>query len=104
MTSEHPGSHVFKQTKTIFTHIQDIIKTNILTKKNAQAPGGDIFQATGTIFELVQDIIVKNLLTILEINVASKVLTMKNAQLSELTRKNAPPSGGYDFQPSGIIF
>ncbi|KAH3887223.1 hypothetical protein DPMN_011239 [Dreissena polymorpha] len=25
MTSEHPGSHIFQQTRTIFIHIQDII-------------------------------------------------------------------------------
>ncbi|KAH3835118.1 hypothetical protein DPMN_108462 [Dreissena polymorpha] len=73
MTSEHPDSHVFLQTKTIFIHMQYIIKTNILTKfhedsrshirKNAQLLGGHIFQENATIFELVQDIIGTNLLT-----------------------------------------
>ncbi|KAH3704896.1 hypothetical protein DPMN_079957 [Dreissena polymorpha] len=78
MTSEHPGSHVFQQTRTIFIHIQDIIKTNILTKKNAPPLGGQVFQGTGTIFKLVQDIIETNLLTRFhdwKINVASRVLT-----------------------------
>ncbi|KAH3885363.1 hypothetical protein DPMN_009356 [Dreissena polymorpha] len=80
MTSEHPGRHVFQQTRTIFIHIQDIIKTNILTKKMPLPPGGHAFQATETIFKLVQYIIVTNFLTRLHddrtINVASRV---KNA-------------------------
>ncbi|KAH3878046.1 hypothetical protein DPMN_001926 [Dreissena polymorpha] len=70
MTSEHPGSHVFQQTRTIFIHIQDIMKNAPPT-------------ATGTIFELVQYIIGKNLLTKFHddrtINMASRVLTRKNA-------------------------
>ncbi|KAH3727133.1 hypothetical protein DPMN_053058 [Dreissena polymorpha] len=56
-----------------------------------------VFQAKATIFELIQDIIGTNLLTKfhedLKINVASRVLT----------RKNAPPLGGHVFQPAGII-
>ncbi|KAH3769935.1 hypothetical protein DPMN_171214, partial [Dreissena polymorpha] len=67
MTSEHPGSHVFQQTRNNFIHIQDIIKTNILTKTNAPPP----------------DIIGINLLTKFHndrtINVVSRVLTRKNA-------------------------
>ena len=73
MNSEHPGGHVFQQTGTILVHVQDIIKTNILTKfhndqtinvtireltrfynshirKNALPPGGRGFQPTGLIF------------------------------------------------------
>ncbi|KAH3700607.1 hypothetical protein DPMN_075584 [Dreissena polymorpha] len=66
----------FFQTGTRFAQIQDIIKTNILTKfhgdwtihvslrvKNALSSGGHAFKRTGTIFELVQDIIGTNLLT-----------------------------------------
>ncbi|KAH3825620.1 hypothetical protein DPMN_127501 [Dreissena polymorpha] len=78
-----PPPNVFQQTRTIFIHIQDIILTNILTKKNALPTGGHVFQATGTIFELVQNIIGTNLLTKfhddLTINMASRVLTRKNA-------------------------
>ncbi|KAH3835113.1 hypothetical protein DPMN_108456 [Dreissena polymorpha] len=72
---------------------------------------GHIFQATGTIFELVQDIIGTNLLTMfhddrtiimaprekcppLKINVASRVLTMKNA----------PTPGGHVFKATETIF
>ncbi|KAH3832268.1 hypothetical protein DPMN_105549 [Dreissena polymorpha] len=80
------GGHVFKETKTIFELIQDIIGTNLLTKfhkdrkinvasrvltriyyshirKNALPPGGHVFQPTCIIFKLVQDIIGMNLLT-----------------------------------------
>ncbi|KAH3787283.1 hypothetical protein DPMN_165404 [Dreissena polymorpha] len=57
MTSEHTGSHIFQQTRTIFIHIQNIIQTTILTKKNAPPLGGLVFQATGAVFEIVQDII-----------------------------------------------
>ncbi|KAH3882992.1 hypothetical protein DPMN_006940 [Dreissena polymorpha] len=93
MTSEHPGSHVFQQTTTIFIHIHDIIQTNILTKKNAPPPGGHVFQATGTIFELVQDIIRTNLLAKFHddrtINMGSRVLTRFN--YSYITKNAMPP-------------
>ncbi|KAH3820266.1 hypothetical protein DPMN_122011 [Dreissena polymorpha] len=62
------GGYVFQKTRTIFKPIQDINKTNVLTKcyedwtinatirvKNIPPPGGYVFQPTGTIFELVQD-------------------------------------------------
>ncbi|KAH3690607.1 hypothetical protein DPMN_191936 [Dreissena polymorpha] len=127
MTSEHPGSHVFQQTRTIFIHIQ------VYIRKNAPPTGGHVFQATGTIFELVQNIIGTNLLTkfhddrkiniiwllkknapspdIIRTNlltkfhrkiyVASRVLT--GLYYSHI-RKNAPPPGGHVFQPTDIIF
>ncbi|KAH3774528.1 hypothetical protein DPMN_175910 [Dreissena polymorpha] len=105
------GSHVFQSNVTIFELIQNINKTNLLTKfhedwtinvasrvKNAQPLGSHVFQAKVTIFELIQDIIGTNLLSKFhedrKINVASRVLT----------RKNAPPPGGHVFQPTGIIF
>ncbi|KAH3697120.1 hypothetical protein DPMN_084607 [Dreissena polymorpha] len=115
MTSEHtgshiltkknappPGGHVFQATGTIFELVQDIFGTNLLTIRvltNVPCPlGGHVFPPTGTIFEFVQDIIGTNLLTKFhedqKINVASGVLT----------RKNAPPPGGHVFQPTGIIF
>ncbi|KAH3883480.1 hypothetical protein DPMN_007437 [Dreissena polymorpha] len=77
--------------------------------KNAPLPGSHVFQPTVIIFKLIQDIIGMNLLTKhikknvpplskfhedRKINVASRVLT----------RKNAPPPGGHVFQPTGIIF
>ncbi|KAH3809639.1 hypothetical protein DPMN_138014 [Dreissena polymorpha] len=68
-----PEGHVFQQTGTVFKLIQDITKTNGLTKQKSPAPGwpyiigtnlrtrkhvsipgSDIVQATETIFELVK--------------------------------------------------
>ncbi|KAH3886213.1 hypothetical protein DPMN_010214 [Dreissena polymorpha] len=93
------GSHVFQSNVIIFELIQDINKTNLLTKfhedwtinvtsrENAPPPGGHVLKETKSIFELIQDIIGTNILT--------KVLT----------RKNAPPPGSqHVFQPTGIIF
>ncbi|KAH3697345.1 hypothetical protein DPMN_084844 [Dreissena polymorpha] len=52
-------------------------------KTNNLPPGGHVFQATGTIFYLFRDIIMANLLTKFHddrnINMASRVLTKKNA-------------------------
>ncbi|KAH3820118.1 hypothetical protein DPMN_121862 [Dreissena polymorpha] len=93
VNSPPPGGHDFQQTRTIFNLIQDIIKTNVLTKfhedltinvsfrvKNALSSGGHVFQPIKTIFGLVQDIIGINLLTKFhedrKINVVSRVLTM----------------------------
>ncbi|KAH3838101.1 hypothetical protein DPMN_111507 [Dreissena polymorpha] len=57
--------------------------TRELTPKNAPPLGSHIFQANIIIFELIQDIIETNLLTKFHedwtINVASRVLTRKNA-------------------------
>ncbi|KAH3837571.1 hypothetical protein DPMN_110965 [Dreissena polymorpha] len=49
--------HVFQPTGTIFELVQDIIRTNVLTKKTAPPPGGHVFLLTGTIFKLVKDFI-----------------------------------------------
>ncbi|KAH3730074.1 hypothetical protein DPMN_056053 [Dreissena polymorpha] len=114
----------------IFELIQDIIGMNLLTKfhedrtvdvasrvltsfyyshiwKNAPPLGSHFFQANIIIFELIQDIIETNLLTKFHedwtINVASRVLTRKNAPplfhddrkinvtSRVLTKKIAPP-------------
>ncbi|KAH3703536.1 hypothetical protein DPMN_078573 [Dreissena polymorpha] len=98
------GGHVFQANVTIFELIQNIIKTNLLTKfhedwtinvasrvltrfyyshirKNAPPPGGHVFQPTGIIFDLVQDIIGMNL----------------------LTKKNAPPLSSHVFQAKVTI-
>ncbi|KAH3704900.1 hypothetical protein DPMN_079961 [Dreissena polymorpha] len=108
---ETPWWPCFKKITTIFKLIQDIIRTNVLTKfyedwtinisfkeKNAPSIGSHIFQPTGTILELIQYIIVTILLTKFHedqtINVAPRVLT----------RKNAPPPCVHVFQATGSIF
>ncbi|KAH3729246.1 hypothetical protein DPMN_055213 [Dreissena polymorpha] len=103
------GSNVFQANIIIFKLIQDIIKTNLLTKfhqdwtinvafrvltrfyyshikpykEKCPAPGGHVFKAAKTIFKLIQDIIGTNLLTKFhddqKINVTSRVLTRKIA-------------------------
>ncbi|KAH3854854.1 hypothetical protein DPMN_097412 [Dreissena polymorpha] len=85
--------------------VQNIIGTNLLTKKNAPPPGSHVFQPTGIIFEHFQDIIGMNLLTKFHedrtVNVASRVLT--RFYYSRI-RKNAPPLGSHVFQANIIIF
>ncbi|KAH3853976.1 hypothetical protein DPMN_096514 [Dreissena polymorpha] len=98
-----PDSHVFQQTGTIFELIQDIIRTNVLTKfhydstinvtfrvKIPPHPGCNVFRPTKTIFELVEDIV----------NVNARVFTdggqrpILKPHLSNqcsITRKTAPP-------------
>ncbi|KAH3735882.1 hypothetical protein DPMN_042442 [Dreissena polymorpha] len=84
-----PGGHVFKPTSIIFELVQDIIGMNLLTKKTSPPLGSHVFQAKFTIFEVIQDISGTNLLSKFhensKINVASRVLT----------RKNAPPPGNH---------
>ncbi|KAH3871931.1 hypothetical protein DPMN_035146 [Dreissena polymorpha] len=67
----HPtGGHVFQPTGIIFKLVQDIIRTNLLTKFHedrtinvaSRVLTSHVFQATMTIFELFQDIIETNLL------------------------------------------
>ncbi|KAH3838584.1 hypothetical protein DPMN_111992 [Dreissena polymorpha] len=84
------GSHIFQAKGTIFELIQDISRTNLLSKFHEDR----------------------------KINVTSRVLTEKNApplggnvfQANVLLyiyshiRKNAPPPGGHVFKPTGIIF
>ncbi|KAH3884396.1 hypothetical protein DPMN_008374 [Dreissena polymorpha] len=105
-----PGRHVFQPIRTIFQLVQNIIGTNLLTKKNAQPPfaaitnvltkfhedwtinenaplpGRNVFQPTKTIIEIVQDILGANLLT--------KVFKRKNALLP----------GSHVFQATVTIF
>ncbi|KAH3697126.1 hypothetical protein DPMN_084613 [Dreissena polymorpha] len=101
-------------TKLYYSHI----------RKNAPPPGSHVFQSTGIIFQFVQDIIGMNLLTKFHedqtINVASRVKNAPplgshilskgyhyrkiNVASRVLTRKNAPSPGGHVFQPTGIIF
>ncbi|KAH3838791.1 hypothetical protein DPMN_112206 [Dreissena polymorpha] len=88
--------HVFQPTGTIFELVQDIIRTNVLTKfhedwtinltstvKTAPPPGGHVFLPTGTIFKLVKDFIGTHVPTKFyddwTKNVTSRVLTRKTA-------------------------
>ncbi|KAH3874213.1 hypothetical protein DPMN_037455 [Dreissena polymorpha] len=76
--------------------------------------GGHVFLPNRTIFKLIQDIIGTNHLTKFHydrtINVASRVLTRKNApppdiiRTNLLTKKNATPPGSHVFQPTSISF
>ncbi|KAH3818483.1 hypothetical protein DPMN_120204 [Dreissena polymorpha] len=112
-----PGRNVFQPTGIIFELVQDIIGMNLPTKKTAPPLGSHVFQANIIIFKLIQDIIETNLLTKFHedwtINVASRVLTRKNApppwwpyrtiNVASI-EKNDPSPGGHVFQPTGIIF
>ncbi|KAH3727863.1 hypothetical protein DPMN_053808 [Dreissena polymorpha] len=106
--------------RTNFELVQNIIGTNLLTKfhddrKMPRLLGGHVFPPTGTIFELIQDVIGTNHLTKFHddrtINVASRVLTRKNAppwwpyiiRTNLLTRK-CPAPWQPCFQPTSIIF
>ncbi|KAH3877357.1 hypothetical protein DPMN_001220 [Dreissena polymorpha] len=127
------GSHFFQANIIIFKLIQEIIKTNLLTKfhkdwtinvasrEKCPAPGGHVFKATKTIFKLIQDFLGTNLLTKFhddqKINVTSRVLTRKIVPphiifnlfqdiigMNLLTKKNAPPLGGHVFQANVTVF
>ncbi|KAH3769059.1 hypothetical protein DPMN_170306 [Dreissena polymorpha] len=84
---------------------------------------GHVFPPTGTIFELIQDIIGTNRLTsvgrknspqgLIKLLVLNPALIPRplfhkdrkiNVASRVLTRKNAPPPRGHIFQPTGIIF
>ncbi|KAH3832280.1 hypothetical protein DPMN_105561 [Dreissena polymorpha] len=64
----------------IFKLVQEINKTNALTKKTAPPPWHHVIQLTGTIFQLNS-----------RKNVTSRV-------------ENAPPTGGHVFSPISTIF
>ncbi|KAH3864987.1 hypothetical protein DPMN_028020 [Dreissena polymorpha] len=119
-TGTPPGSHVFQPIGTIIDFVEDIIRTNVLTKfhedwtinltftvKTALPPGGHVFLPTGTIFELVKDFIGTHVLT-------KKTATSPGTQFHEdwtinviskvLTRKTATTTGGHVFHSTGTIF
>ncbi|KAH3716925.1 hypothetical protein DPMN_059659 [Dreissena polymorpha] len=77
------GSNVFQQTRTICDHIQDIIKTNILTKCHEDWKIPILFYPTRTIFNLGQDMIGAHILIKFHkdwpINMAFRVFTRKTA-------------------------
>ncbi|KAH3827833.1 hypothetical protein DPMN_129776 [Dreissena polymorpha] len=113
------GGHVFQANVTLFELIQDISKTNLLTKfhrdwtisvasgvltrKNAPPPGGHVFQPTGIIFELEKcppplgSHVFQAKVTISEL-----IQDISGTNL--LSKKNAPPPGGHVFQPTNVIF
>ncbi|KAH3837411.1 hypothetical protein DPMN_110800 [Dreissena polymorpha] len=109
-----------KTAKTIFKLIQDIIWSNLLTKfhegrtmnvassvnkENAPPSGGHVFQPTRTIFKLIQDIIGTYLLTKFHLDWTINVASKFNCYMPPYRgHKNAPPSGGHVFQPTGTNF
>ncbi|KAH3725463.1 hypothetical protein DPMN_051307, partial [Dreissena polymorpha] len=119
-----PGDHVLKATKTIFELIQDIIGTNLLTKFHDDRKINVTSRVLTRKIALPPwwpYIIGINLQTKFHedrtINVASRekcpapwrpCFSSKhwtiNVASRVLTRKNAPPPGGHVFQPTGIIF
>ncbi|KAH3778297.1 hypothetical protein DPMN_179752 [Dreissena polymorpha] len=130
INSPPPGGNVFKQTGTIFVHIQDI-RTNILIKfykdwiinvtlrvKNAPPSSGLFFNQRKPFSKLVQDIIETNLLPILKRFYYSHISNVyqQTGTIFELAQdiigmylltkfhvkkeKSAPPLGGHVFQPT----
>ncbi|KAH3772576.1 hypothetical protein DPMN_173917 [Dreissena polymorpha] len=110
-TAPLPGGHVFSLIMTIFKLVRDMHTTNakhVTSGVKKTPPGGHVFLPIQTIIELKCPIQVwkngpplgchTNHLSKFhedrKINVASRVLT----------RKNAPPPGGHVFQPTDIIF
>ncbi|KAH3794647.1 hypothetical protein DPMN_148184 [Dreissena polymorpha] len=102
LTKIHDDRKINVTSRVLTRFYNSHIRKNSPPPKNDLPLGSHVFQAKpaakATIFELIQDIINTNLLTNFhedrKINVASRVLT----------RKNAPPPGGHVFQPTGIIF
>ncbi|KAH3785187.1 hypothetical protein DPMN_163272 [Dreissena polymorpha] len=78
-----------------------------LLERNSPALGSYVFQANVIIFKIIQDIIKKNRLSKFHkdrpIDVASRVLTRKNARPMTAT-KNPPPLGSHVFQAKVTIF
>ncbi|KAH3703279.1 hypothetical protein DPMN_078311 [Dreissena polymorpha] len=98
-----PYGHVFKVIKTILQLVQDIFRTNLLTKfhderKNALRPGGHVFQQTRIILKLTH------------MSFGTYVLTKfhkdRTIHLTSwvFTRTNAPSHCGHVIQPTGTIF
>ncbi|KAH3890649.1 hypothetical protein DPMN_014734 [Dreissena polymorpha] len=82
-------------TAKLITRAQNIIGTNLLTKKNAPPPGSHVFQPTGIIFQLFQDIIGMNLLTKFH----------EDRTINVVSRENCPAGlGSHVFQANIIIF
>ncbi|KAH3824446.1 hypothetical protein DPMN_126282 [Dreissena polymorpha] len=73
----------FQATGTIFKLVQNIIRTNLLTKKNATPPWRPYFIGTNHLTKFHED---------QTINVASRVLTWKNSPPPVLTRKMPHPT------------
>ncbi|KAH3830625.1 hypothetical protein DPMN_103870 [Dreissena polymorpha] len=92
-THTDAGHHTpyFSIKVTIFELIQNINKTNLMTKF-----GSHVFQAKVTICELIHDIIGKNLLS--KFHEDRKI----NVALRVLTRKNAPPPGRHFHEDQTI--
>ncbi|KAH3859556.1 hypothetical protein DPMN_102373 [Dreissena polymorpha] len=114
-----PSPHVFQQTETIFELIQDITRTNVLTKfhldrtinvtsrvltrKNAPPPGGHVFQPTGTILKIIQDIIDTNILQMLMMNDGQRAITKAHHE-HNVQDWTINPNKRTCFQQTGTIF
>ncbi|KAH3742263.1 hypothetical protein DPMN_049000 [Dreissena polymorpha] len=94
-TAQLPGGHVFSLIMTIFKLVRDI---HISNAKHVTSRVGHVFLQIQTIIEL---------------NLQSPSLTQMNRSQDDrkinvasrvLTRKNAPPPGGHVFQSTGIIY
>ncbi|KAH3721386.1 hypothetical protein DPMN_064309 [Dreissena polymorpha] len=93
------GGHVFQATGTIFVLVQNIIRTNLLTKFHYDRTINTAsrvltrfnysYKNTGTIYELIQDIIGTNHLT--------------KFHDDWTIHEKCPAPDGYIFQPTGII-
>ncbi|KAH3699163.1 hypothetical protein DPMN_074117 [Dreissena polymorpha] len=128
-----PGSHVFQPTGTIFELAQDIIGTNLLTIVLTKFYYSHIMKnAPPTSDQTIN--VASRMLKRSEINVAARALTRKNSCPIEAIKnalpndiigtnletkfhedwsinekcpshwKNAPPTGGHVFQPTGTTF
>ncbi|KAH3802339.1 hypothetical protein DPMN_156014 [Dreissena polymorpha] len=91
------GSHFYKANIIIFELIQDIIKTNPLTKFHEDWTinvASRVKNAPPLVAMFLKQPKPFSHSSIIETNLLTKVLT----------RKIAPPRGGHVFQPTGIIF
>ncbi|KAH3819787.1 hypothetical protein DPMN_121531 [Dreissena polymorpha] len=95
--SSPPGGHVFQQTATICVHIQDIIKTNILTKFHEDQTINvtkSVNKTNAPPPALIQDIIGTNLL----------IKFHDDRTINMASGKNDLPPRGHVFQETGTIF
>ncbi|KAH3887480.1 hypothetical protein DPMN_011497, partial [Dreissena polymorpha] len=94
--------------KNVTSRAQNIIGTNLLTKKNAPPPDSHVFQPTGIIFEHFKDIIGMNGLTKFHedrtLNVASRPLRKNAPPTNLLTKEKCPAPGGHVFKATKTIF
>ncbi|KAH3715245.1 hypothetical protein DPMN_057951 [Dreissena polymorpha] len=105
-----PGGHVFKATKTIFILIQNIIKTNLLTKFHedrkinvASRVLTSETPAAGA-YKTAQNSTIKNNINTYKNKAGVTALERSMQSIGGLNRKNALPHGGHVLQQTSIIF